>query len=103
MIPSKPHLGTIQVPLAVLQALSKRRLTTSETRVIMAICAHTKTDPGGGIVTYESMAWALGTDEDQAENLIHHAIGKGIVRLVKKSKGTLKLVVQPKSKWRVPG
>lgn len=105
MKPLKPYLATIQVPLDILFALSKRKLTNAESRIVMAVCASTETIPGRALVTLETLAKTLGTRKEIAHDLARHAEAKNIIHITKSDEGhkAWVLSVNPPSLWCVPG
>lgn len=105
MKPEKPYLGTIQVPVDVLQCLAKRRLTNSEARVLLAVCALAEKRPGVCQATIKQLGWVMGTNKDIATALVRHAIRKRLVTCNKSGLGPLTRVyqVQPPTAWAVPG
>ena len=105
MKPKKPYLGTIQVPLDVLLCLSKRRLTNSEARVVLAVCSLAEITPGLCQATIEQLAKIMGTNRDIAATLVAHAIAKNILAWRASGLGPLtkKYQVQAPSFWGVPG
>ena len=102
---TKLILGTTQVPDAVLSALAKRKLTNSEIRIIMAICAKSTTRPGRALVSMETMARVLGVRKETACDLVQHAADKNIIKLEKSNamgQAFVMSVADP-SGWAIPG
>ena len=105
MKPTKPFLGTTQVPNDVLAALAKRKLTISEIRVVMAVCISAKETPGEAMVTIADMAKTMRTRKERASTLIRHAMNKNILSLSASGlgPGTKSFVINAPSTWNVPG
>ena len=105
MKPTKPFLGTTQVPNDVLAALAKRRLTISEIRIISAVCLNAQKTPGQAMVTIADLAKTMRTRKDRASTLIQHAMDKNMITISSSGvgPGTRSFVVNAPSTWNMPG
>jgi hypothetical protein len=93
MTPVRPFIGTIQVPTNILTELAKRKLTYSETRVVVAICCHAHLTPGRCQVSIQTLAKTLCTRKAVALDMVNHAVSKGIIQMNKSTMGTTSVVL----------
>ena len=105
MKPTKPFLGTTQVPNDVLAALAKRKLTISEIRVVMAVCVRAQKTPGRAMTTIGALAKTMQARKSKASDMLRHATNKNILSTTSygDEPGARTYVVNAPSTWNVPG
>jgi len=105
MIHPRQKNGAIPVPVAVLEALAKRRLTISEIMVVLAVCSQADISPGKAKTTVAVLARTMGVRKDSAASLIRHAIQKRILNATVSGEGSMVriMTVNSPDEWAVPG
>ena len=105
MKPTKPFLGTTQVPNDILATIARRQLTISEIRVIVAVCANAQKTPGQAMVTIGNLAKTMHARKSKASAMLRHAMNKNILSISSygEGPGARTFVVNAPSTWNVPG